>query len=80
MIKILLVVVVIGVAMALFRSRGAGEPARVISLEAGDASQVESLLRAGRKLEAIKACRLAAGCQLVEAKNYVERMQQRLGL
>lgn len=78
--KILLIVVVVAVALAMFRNRGAAEPVRVVELDALGSSEVEALLRAGRKLEAIKACRLASGCRLVEAKHYVERMQQRLGI
>ena len=40
--------------------------------------EVEGLIKAGRKIEAIKAYRRATGAGLVEAKDHVERIEARV--
>lgn len=43
-------------------------------------SQLLPLLRAGRKIEAIKLCRQEMGCGLKEAKDYVELLAAKHGI
>ena len=46
---------------------------------AGGGGEVERLVRAGRKIEAIKAYRESTGVGLREAKEAVEALERRLG-
>lgn len=75
-VPILVAVVLAVVVAAVLRGRARARPPRIDPTTATE-HDVHRLLSAGRKIEAIKAYRELHGVGLKEAKEAVERMQDR---
>jgi ribosomal protein L7/L12 len=68
-------VLVIGLVLAMRRPAGPPPPPPR-DLTADEKSKIRELMRAGRKIDAIKEFRAMTGCGLKDAKDCVEAMER----
>ena len=65
-----------GLVGFFLRNKSVTQATTVINLSGDQIIEIEGLLQADRKIEAIKNVRKISGCGLLEAKNYIEKLKK----